>query len=354
MNFSQALKTVLFAGISWFVTSSCSGQFDTVVNVPPSLLYPTKLSPNTQMNIFESGLVAELTAVGQNIEVNVEGGRIDGAVSTFGDGATLNLTEGEVELIFFNDGSVVNVFGGNLCALSFRTGSQLTVNGGEVFSCVFEGEALLLDGSFQFQAFKNSDVVLVGGNLINGYTQGKYLIQGGTINGSMVVDCPTSQAGITGGEAGPEGVNLTAYAGTMRIAGGDYSNSTISALFGSFELVGGPFFLNGVELVDLPVGVASQVDARSGVLSATLADGSLFEIDFDSPDNTIGDSATVSVIPELVLGDLNGDLFVQLTDVQPFIELLQSGRFQAEADINQDGHIDLLDVAVFVDLLTRG
>ena len=56
-------------------------------------------------------------------------------------------------------------------------------------------------------------------------------------------------------------------------------------------------------------------------------------------------------IPQVLIGDVNLDGSVNLLDVAPFIDLLETGDFQAEADINGDGSVDLLDVAPFVDLL---
>ena len=52
-----------------------------------------------------------------------------------------------------------------------------------------------------------------------------------------------------------------------------------------------------------------------------------------------------------LLGDVNLDGAVNLLDVDPFISVLTSGEFQAEADINLDGSVDLIDVAPFLDLL---
>ena len=52
------------------------------------------------------------------------------------------------------------------------------------------------------------------------------------------------------------------------------------------------------------------------------------------------------------LGDVNRDGLVNLADVGPFIEALNSGTYQFEADTNQDGQIDLLDVSPFVAQLT--
>ena len=61
------------------------------------------------------------------------------------------------------------------------------------------------------------------------------------------------------------------------------------------------------------------------------------------------DNLEISYAP--VLGDINLDGEVDLTDVQPFVDRLTSGVYQPEADINSDGIIDLLDVQPFVSLL---
>jgi len=56
----------------------------------------------------------------------------------------------------------------------------------------------------------------------------------------------------------------------------------------------------------------------------------------------------------LCVGDFNGDGYVDLLDVAPFVEILNSGRFDPCADINGDGHVNLLDVGPFVDLIQTG
>ena len=54
----------------------------------------------------------------------------------------------------------------------------------------------------------------------------------------------------------------------------------------------------------------------------------------------------------ILLGDINGDGVVNLLDVSPFIDVINSGVFNANADMNQDGVVNLLDVSPFVDALT--
>ena len=56
--------------------------------------------------------------------------------------------------------------------------------------------------------------------------------------------------------------------------------------------------------------------------------------------------------PGVLLGDVNRDGAVNLLDVGPFVELIATGEFQAEADINMDGVVNLLDVGPFVELLS--
>ena len=56
----------------------------------------------------------------------------------------------------------------------------------------------------------------------------------------------------------------------------------------------------------------------------------------------------------IVKGDLNQDGAINLLDVAPFVEALESGGFVAEADIDCSGSVDLLDVAPFVALLSGG
>ena len=59
----------------------------------------------------------------------------------------------------------------------------------------------------------------------------------------------------------------------------------------------------------------------------------------------------VAVEPTL-LGDVNRDGAVNFLDISPFIALLATGEFQAEADTNGDGEFDFLDIGPFISLLS--
>jgi hypothetical protein len=84
--------------------------------------------------------------------------------------------------------------------------------------------------------------------------------------------------------------------------------------------------------------------------ASDLGGGSVVEAGVDAVQVFIVDCADAGVL----LGDVNLDGFVNLLDVAPFVALLSSGGYQAEADINQDGLVNLLDVMLFVDLLGGG
>ena len=55
-----------------------------------------------------------------------------------------------------------------------------------------------------------------------------------------------------------------------------------------------------------------------------------------------------------LLGDVNLDGDVNFIDISPFIALLTSGDFQAEADINLDDEVSFLDIPHFISILTAG
>ena len=63
-------------------------------------------------------------------------------------------------------------------------------------------------------------------------------------------------------------------------------------------------------------------------------------------------SIAAAQIHVVLPGDVNLDNSVNLLDVAPFVELLQQGGYQAEADCNHDGVFNLLDVALFIEKLS--
>ena len=60
-----------------------------------------------------------------------------------------------------------------------------------------------------------------------------------------------------------------------------------------------------------------------------------------------------STIPNasILLGDVNVNGVVDFLDIAPFIAVLSSANFQAEADCNEDGIINFSDISVFISIL---
>ena len=53
-----------------------------------------------------------------------------------------------------------------------------------------------------------------------------------------------------------------------------------------------------------------------------------------------------------LLGDVNTDGVVDFLDIQPFIDLLSSETFQAQADIDGNGIVNFFDISGFIAILS--
>ena len=93
--------------------------------------------------------------------------------------------------------------------------------------------------------------------------------------------------------------------------------------------------------------VAPTSDMRIRFNASDLAAGSVIEAGVDRVAINL-----VACDAEVLHGDVNQDGVINLLDVQPFIDLLGNGDFQAEADVNKDGIVNLLDVTPFIELLS--
>lgn len=136
-----------------------------------------------------------------------------------------------------------------------------------------------------------------------------------------------------------------------------YRGSRIPALVGKYifgEFQGGDVATERRLFVgDLDTGQFEQLLIASG--SADLNQPVSFGEDQNGELYVVTINGRVLTInPIVIFGDINQDGVVNLLDVQPFIDLLNSGNFQAEADINQDGVVNLLDVNPFIIVLSGG
>ena len=119
---------------------------------------------------------------------------------------------------------------------------------------------------------------------------------------------------------------------------------------------GRAFEINGTPLENLQPGQPFTITDRDITLAGVLADGEQFSFnissdyssDLFSPDATL----TVTLEAPFLLGDVNRDESVDFLDISPFISLLLSGEFQAEADVDQSGFVNFLDISPFIGVLS--
>lgn len=158
---------------------------------------------------------------------------------------------------------------------------------------------------------------------------------------------------------------------------------------GTFDLETDPMIifppsLRGIEIADFNNDLSNDVlgVTTDGVIVVALnnGDGTLtecFEIDIDGPGQPFsGVRATVADFngdeqpdfavrlfgevmiflnePKFLLGDVNCDGIVDLLDVEPFVNVITQGIFNAKADFDGNGIVDLLDVQPFVQALAGG
>ena len=140
---------------------------------------------------------------------------------------------------------------------------------------------------------------------------------------------------------------------------GDFPNGVIYTLdVDNDPLDGGQNQLDELLLID----VAS--DSTEPVRLLELLDTTSSRADLRFSSNTGGDvfilnkrdgivRRLVSLTePEFLLGDINKDRVVNFLDISPFIIILSTSGFQAEADFNGDGVVNFLDISPFIVLLS--
>ena len=161
-------------------------------------------------------------------------------------------------------------------------------------------------------------------------------IQGDTLfvasgNGVSVFDVsnPNSLVTITQIPLGTNPINVDVFDDTLYVAGNAPGTMTVIDVTDVSSPV--------VETFGLPAG-AGPLGVASNGTHLVIAD------------EFLGVLVDVLFVP----GDVNRDGLVNLLDVGPFVDVLSTGEFQAEADLDQSGAVNLLDVQPFVDLLAGG
>ena len=114
---------------------------------------------------------------------------------------------------------------------------------------------------------------------------------------------------------------------------------------------------------DLTVQTDTGVFADEYVVASAPSGGLIFfgftqEIEFSTVTvraRTVNDGIGIDgvhIVPAAILGDVNMDGVVDFFDIQPFINVLSSQTFQAEADIDGNGVVNFFDISPFIQLLS--
>ena len=151
----------------------------------------------------------------------------------------------------------------------------------------------------------------------------------GTISGTSTSFNQLANSLMLGGDLniidafGVAGGSQTIDLSAIELAPADFNSVEVTQV-GDVITVSGSFSLN--ETLNLPVGPTPLIVSGTFVASG-------------------------EVPVSIILGDVDTDGLVTVSDIQPFIAILATGEFQGEADINQNGVVNFLDISPFIDIL---
>ena len=125
----------------------------------------------------------------------------------------------------------------------------------------------------------------------------------------------------------------------------------------SFGFIWSPDFINtdsngGVQIFE---DWLEEIDPNNNLGSGSLAVNSIAEANGRLLFTVLTQDLSysfVDVVIEFEAGDVNRDGSVNFLDISPFISVLSTGDFQAEADVDRSGGVNFLDIAPFIQVLS--
>ena len=104
------------------------------------------------------------------------------------------------------------------------------------------------------------------------------------------------------------------------------------------------------ELLGAQLGATDLLYSIGGLTEPITGDNveDLLSLNFDSGTGF----TSITAVSPVLLGDVNLNGTVDFLDIAPFISILSTGAFQAEADVDQSGSVDFLDILPFIGILS--
>ena len=227
----------------------------------------------------------------------------------------------------FNNGQIVN------------TGGETTTfyddvdNNGSEIRTSFSTNTIILGAATGAGSYTGPGTVFFEGDLQPGNSPAEVNFEGNLVLGSSAI----TEIEIGGTNIGE--FDRLLVEGNFA-AGGILFANTIDG----FELVNGMQF----QIVDVGSGSFGQFFGLSEGTTVATLNGVDLNISYVGGD---GNDIVLSTPNVPLLGDVNLDGVVNLLDVQPFVQRISTGSFQAEADTNLDDVVNLLDVSPFIAIL---
>ena len=253
-------------------------------------------------------------------------------------GQTLTLEEGgAIDGAFEAVGGVININGGSFAGGTAFSNATVTLNEGSILDFAIFSRSIvnINDGVLGNTTMFGLRPLVTAGSEVN--------LFGGTVGGISADS--GSVINIHGDVFEPNGAN---------------DRSRFFAQFGStVNFFATQFFIDGEEVEFTDLDTPLLISDRGISLSGVFPDGS--EFDYTVNSNAFGDLGVdqganlqlnlVDADPAL-RGDVNLDSTVNFLDIAPFVSILSTGDFQAEADIDASGEVNFLDITPFVQILS--
>ena len=251
-----------------------------------------------------------------------------------------------------------------------RTGQTLLLEEGGMIDGEFEtvgGTIVINGGSVAGEtAFSNTTVTLNEGSITGAATffSSTVNLNDGVLgtDGTLVEAASGSEFNLIGGTVG----GLIARSGSeVNIFGdvfesNDNDESTLNAQSSStVNLFAIEFSIDGNEVEFTDPDTPLLINDRGITVSGVFLDGSEFEYlvipaGFGTLQVAQGADLQLNLVtaPPVLRGDVNLDSTVDFDDISPFITILATGDFQAEADVDTSGEVTFDDILPFIEILS--